>query len=132
MTSYHWHRYSAAESFERIRLGKSLWVAFGDFLDDWHRSQPEDRLVLVQEPPVPVVTLEEQHWATLFAAAVELLSPQEHLSVPNWVMTPHYYLQDPWYPEAKTTNFRRLLEETTPEIFKRHNVFSGDRILERA
>ncbi len=57
---------------------------------------------------------------------------QEHLSIPNWVMAPDYHLEDSWYPEATTANFRRLLEATTPETFKRHNVFSGDRILERA
>lgn len=32
MATYHWHRYSAAESFERVKRGENPWVAPGDFL----------------------------------------------------------------------------------------------------
>ncbi|HZS77570.1 MAG TPA: hypothetical protein VFA41_13235 [Ktedonobacteraceae bacterium] len=131
MTSYHWHRFSVAEAFERIQQGENPWVAFGDFLDDWHRSQPEDRSALVQQAPGEARTEDEQRWAALFAATVEMLCTKEQLPIPGWVTSPRYYLQEPWYPEARTANLRRLQEETTPETFKRHNVFSGDRILER-
>ena len=50
MEKYHWHRYTALESFDRIKKGEDPWVAHGDFLDDWRRSNHEDRLELVNEP----------------------------------------------------------------------------------
>ena len=50
MATYHWHRYSAAEGFRRFKQGENPWVALGDFLDDWRRSQREDRLSLVAQP----------------------------------------------------------------------------------
>jgi hypothetical protein len=127
-----WKRFSVAHSFQRLQQGENPWVAYGDFLDDWYRSRPEDRLMLAQEAPVEARNEDEQHWAALFAATVEMLCTQEQIPVPAWVTTPHYYLQEPWYPEARTANLRHLQEETTPELFKKHNVFSGDRILERA
>lgn len=131
MASYHWHRYSVAEGFQRLQQGENPWVALGDFLDDWRRSQQEDRLSLVTQPLEEAITSDEQRWAALFAAAVEQLCVIEQLPVPDWAATPRYYLAEPWYPEARTENLRRLLAETTPEIFKKHNVFGGDSILSR-
>jgi len=131
MTAYHWHRYSAAESFDRLRQGEDPWVALGDFLDDWRRSLHADRLVLVQEPLQEPLTPEEQQWAALFAATVEQLCTQEQLPRPSWTTIPKYYLSEPWYPGVRTEKLRRLQEETTPEIFKQHNVFGGEKLLDR-
>lgn len=131
MASYHWHRYSVAESFERFLQGESPWVALGDFLDDWKRSQPSDRFELVEKPIPPVTTVEQQHWAALFAATVEQLCAQEQIPPPSWAISPQYYLPEPWYLGVKTENLRRLHEQTTPEIFKRHNVIGGEQILSR-
>lgn len=131
MTLYHWHRYSAAESFARIKQEENPWVAFGDFLDDWRRSQPEDRFALVVQPLGETLTPEEQRWAALFAATVEQLCSQENLSPPAWTTSPRYYLSEPWYPAARTEKLRRFQAEMTPEVFKKHNVFGGERILQR-
>jgi hypothetical protein len=131
LSLYHWHRYSAAEGFQRIKQGENPWVALGDFLDDWRRSQHEDRLELVTQPLEPPITPDEQHWAALFAATVEQLCALEQLACPAWAGTPDYFLTEPWYPEARTENLRRLVAETTPAIFKNHNVFGGEDILSR-
>lgn len=131
MTIYYWHRYSAAESLERIMQGEDPWVALGDFLDDWRRSNHGDRFALVEQPLEESSTLEELQWAALFAAAVEQLCSQEQLSLPAWTMAPRYYLSEPWYLGVRTANLRRLQEETTPEIFKRHNIFGGEKLLNR-
>lgn len=130
-STYHWHRYSAAESFERLTQGENPWVALGDFLDDWRRSQPADRLALVEQPPREVTTPEEERWAALFAAVVEQLCTQENLLPPSWITSTQYYLPEPWYPGAKTDRLRRLYAETTPDIFKQHNILAGDRLLQR-
>jgi hypothetical protein len=131
MGSYYWHRYSAAESFERILQGESPWVAFGDFLDDWRRSESEDLLDLVTQPLEKAPSPEEQHWAVFFAAAIEQLCTSEGFSVPTWIMEPRYYLQDPWYPTARKEKMRHFMEETTSEIFKQRKVFAGDRVMLR-
>lgn len=131
MGSYYWHRYSARESFGRILQGEYPWVAFGDFLDDWRRSDSEDRLDLVVQPLENPSTSDEQHWAALFAAAIEQLCASEGLPAPAWVTEPRYYLPEPWYPTARKEKLRQIMEETTPEIFKRHKVFAGDRVLMR-
>lgn len=131
MTVYHWHRYSAAESFERIIRKEDPWVALGDFLDDWRRSNHEDRSVLVSQPLAEASTLEELRWAALFAATVEQLCSLENLPLPSWATAPRYYLSEPWYLGVRTENLRRLQEESTPEIFKRHNVFGGENLLYR-
>ena len=131
MATYYWHRYSAAEGFERITQGENPWVALGDFLDDWRRSQHEDCLALVEQPLCEATTVEEERWAALFATVVEQLCTQDNLLPPSWVMSKKYYLADPWYPDVKTERLRRLYEETTPEIFKKHNILAGDRLLQR-
>jgi len=132
MGSYHWDRYSAAESFQRIKQGEQPWVALGDFLDDWRRSDPEDRLELVAQPLEEVTTPDEQRWATLFAGAIEELCLAEGFAVPGWIMEARYYLQEPWYPTARKEALRRFMEETTPRAFKQRKVFIGDRALLRA
>lgn len=129
--SYHWHRYSAAESFERLVQGENPWVALGDFLDDWKRSTPSDRFELVEQPLASVVTEEHLRWATLFAAAIEQLCAEGQITVPSWVLIPQYYLPVPWYLGVKTENLRRFHEQTTPPIFKRRNVIGGEQLLSR-
>ena len=57
---YRWHRYTSAESFQRILDGEDPWIAIGDFLDEWKREVVEDRAELVIEPiassiPLPLI-----------------------------------------------------------------------------
>jgi hypothetical protein len=86
---------------------------------------------LIEQPLEEAATLDEQRWAALFAATVEQLCTQEQFPSPAWASAPRFHLAEPWYPEARTENLRRLLEETTPVIFKKQNVFGGDSILSR-
>ncbi len=132
MSSYHWDRYTASESFERIKRGEYPWVAFGDFLDDWYRSRSEDRCDLITQPLAEAATAEEQRWATLFAGAIEELCQMDSIPMPIWIMESRYYLAEPWYPTARKEALRRFMEETTPQTFKQRKVFVGDRALLRA
>ena len=97
----------------------------------WRRSQPTDRLKLVEQPLRDVSTAEEVRWAALFAAVVEQLCYQENLPPPAWTRASRYYLPEPWYAGAKTERMHRLYEETTPDILKQHNIMVGDRLLQR-
>ena|SRR2546427_79941 len=131
MGNYRWQRYTAAESFARIKSGGNPWVAHGDFVDDWRRSALEDRLELATKAPHKVSTLEERQWAALFAASIEALCIQDGIEPPAWTRASKYTLPMPWYPEAKSKDMRRYLRETTPKLFTKHNVFAGDDVLSR-
>ena len=129
MKTYQWHRYTIAESFDRLTGGENAWVAFGDFLDDWKRSDHEDRYELIEAPLQD--SARHPQWAALFAAAVEQLCSLEQITSPAWIRDEKYYLPEPWYPTVRSEKMRLLYQEITPLIFKQHNVFSGDRVLER-
>jgi hypothetical protein len=113
---------------DRAKIRGSHW---GDFLDDWRRSAPADRFTLVTQAIAQATTDEEKRWSALFAASVEQLCSEEHLPVPAWTQASQYYLAEPWYPGVRTENLRRLQAETTPIIFKQHNIFGGDNLLAR-
>src|SRR6266851_4296829 len=112
MGSYNWHRYSAAESYERILQGEYPWVAFGDFLDDWLRSESEDRLELVSQPLGKASTPDEQHWAALFAAAIEQLCISEVLLFLPGLWSPVTIYRNPGIQQLEkkscVTSWRRL------------------------
>lgn len=131
MAKYRWHRYTASESFNRLKNGENPWVSHGDFIDDWRRSKREDRLELVSNPLPEVSTEQEKQWAALFVASIEQLCIQDELVIPSWTQDQKYRLQEPWYPEARSENMRRYLRETTSPIFAQYNVFGGNDILKR-
>jgi hypothetical protein len=123
---------TVADAFRRILHGERPWNAVGDFLEDW-RSLPEARERLIQEePPAPGDHPEMQRWAAFCAAMVEVLCQETGLPVPAWAQRPEYTLADPWYLyPGKHRKLMAWQEQTTPEPFKRRNIFGGDQILTR-
>lgn len=129
---YRWHRQTMRETFERIQqMPSQPWVALGDFLDDWRRSDWEDRSELVQEP---IGSLENdrdiQQWAAFCAATVEWLCWQNGLPLPGWTADPMYHLDVPWflYPGDLLKPWQLA---TTPTPFRMRNIFGGDHMLDR-
>ncbi len=131
---YRWHRQTIAETFDRIMSEESPWVPIGDFLDDWRRSDREDRPELVAmgiaSPPANQ-NPEAQRWSAFCAAMVEWLCWQDGLPFPAWTNREEYRLAEPWflYPGHL---LRAWQLATTPAPFKMRNIFSGDRVLNRA
>ena len=129
---YHWHRQTVAETFDRILHESSPWVPIGDFLDDWRRSDREDRLELVTEGIARVeVGHEAFRWAAFCAAMVEWLCWQDQLPFPSWTGDASYRLAEPWFLYPGDL-LRAWQLATTPAPFKMRNIFSGDRVLNRA
>ena len=120
---------TAATTLQRIASGTDPWLAFGQFLDDWRRTEPHARRRLASEPP-PDVKTEHVRWAALLAAAVEALSGQDRLPVPPWTSRPQYRLEEPWflYPGWRLRAWQ-LAATSVP--FRMRNIFGGDRILAR-
>lgn len=127
------HRYTAAETLDRIRAGTTPWVAIGDFLDDWRRSPPLHRLDLAMDSPEPAEPGGELHrWSALLAAIVDWLCWNEEPRVepPSWVTDPSTRLAKPWFLYSGW-QLRAWQLATTPAPFKMRNMFGGDRITAR-
>lgn len=121
---------TAAESLRLIVEGVDPWVAVGQFLDDWRRTDPLERPQLAIEP-LPEVGPQHLRWAALLAAAVEVLCAEDGASFPGWTGRAEYRLPEPWflYPGWRLRAWQ-LIETPTP--FRARNIFGGDRILARA
>ena len=136
--TYHWHRPTIAETFERIKTTAHPWVPIGDFLEDWRHSELADRLELVQlgfassdDAPESSEHSELQRWAAFCAAMVEWLCWQDGLPFPEWTSRPEYVLDEPWflYPGHLSRAWQLA---STPTPFKMRKIFTGDRVLNRA
>jgi hypothetical protein len=128
---YWWHRYTSAESFQRILDGEDPWIAIGDFLDEWKREDVKDRAELIETPLASLVPPTLHQWAAFFAAMVEELCLQDGLSVPPWTTDTRFILDYPWflYPGWRLKVWQLA---STPPSFKKRNIFGGDRMLLRA
>lgn len=78
---------------------------------------------------------ELHQWAVFCAASIEYLCGKYDLSVPTWIADPAYApLAQPWYhipamsPVLRHQIIREHLEAETPDVFKRQNIYCGNRI----
>lgn len=124
---------SARGTLIRIVDGTAPWVAIGDFLDDWNRSDYDARDQMIREPLSSTDSEELARWAALIAAAVDWLAwtaEPDRITPPAWVDAPEFILPRPWflYPGWRL-RMHQLVD--TPAPFKRRNIYGGDRILAR-
>ena len=117
--------------YEQICDGETPWVALGDFLNEWFIYCSDRRAELVADPIVlrKRATLKELQWATFIAASVEYLCWIYDLTCPHWAYKSCFQLKEPWYHALYLhEDVRAHLEHTTPEPFKRRNIYCGDRV----
>jgi hypothetical protein len=122
-----------ARAYEEICAGEEPWVALGNFINEWFMYATDRRAELVAEAPVegPVPTPEEHRWACFIAASVEYLCQQYAIPYPPWVHEHPdcYRLAEPWYDTLYLDEeIRAWLEETTPEPFRKRNIYCGERL----
>lgn len=133
-----------AKSYEEIldRVPGYPWVPLGNFMMDFFRNFPEQRVELLVDPlqvrrqwssdNQSEEEKEAHQWAVFCAASAEYLAHRYGLVCPEWVYDPAYApLPEPWYfaPMAyKKENVRLRAERTTPTEFARCNIFCGDKI----
>lgn len=120
----------AAAAFARILADEKPEVAIGDFLDDWRRTPPADRLRLAARPIGAASDAVSGRWAAYLAATVEQLCALDGLEAPAWVCRDAYRLAEPWFLVPGTA-LRAWLLVTTPVPFKRRNIFVGETALSR-
>src|SRR5581483_4685248 len=84
---------------------------------------------LIITPPGPAATAEGKRWAAFFAATVEELCTRTSYPCPAWVYKQDYRLEHPWFHSSQLSQ-RDWLLSTTPEPFKKRNIFVGGSILD--
>lgn len=124
---------SARQTLTRIVDGTAPWVAIGDFVDGWNRSDLRARDEMILEPLSAADSEELLRWAALIASAVDWLAwnaEPERVTPPAWMYGDEYILPPPWflYPGWRL-RMHQLVD--TPSPFKRRNIYGGDRTLSR-
>jgi hypothetical protein len=124
--------YTMQMAYQDIVQGERPWNALGNFLNSWLDYADDHREALVQdalEMP-PMLTEEQQRWASFCAASVEYLCTHYQISCPDWVHNPAYILADPWFKGlgAHKPAIQARLRQETPEPFTRRNIYCGKRV----
>ena len=118
-----------ADVAAQISQGEDPWFALGCFLHDWWCHTEEVRRDLIAEPPAPALTLEARRWAAFCAATVEELCSRTAFAYQAWINQHDYFLEQPWFYHPQLSQ-RDWLLSTTPEPFKRRNIFVGGSVLD--
>ena len=124
---------TASQSFERVRRREDPWVAFGDFLDDWGRAEPDQRALLVALPIVITEDAPERRWAALYVAAIDWLcwTSTPRVDAPRWLADSVYVLPSPWFVvEGNALHSWQLVESPAP--FRMRRIFTDGSVVARA
>ncbi len=121
--------HSIADAATQIYRGEKPWYALGNFLHDWWCYAVDYRQDLIAEPPATAPTAEGRRWAAFCAATVEELCFRTSFPCPAWTNQQDYFLEQPWYYYPQLSQ-RDWLLSTTPEPFKRRNIFVGGSVLD--
>ena len=124
---------TASQSFGRIRRGEDPWIAIGDFLDDWHRAEPDQRARIVMEPIATSEDDPDRRWAALITAAIDWLcwTTEPRLHGPAWLADPIYVLPTPWFVvEGAALHTWQLIQSPTP--FRMRRIYTDSNVVARA
>lgn len=119
-------------SFEEICAGADPWLPLGNLMHQFFGYYKHLRAELVCEPvEIPQhLSAALFRWAVFCAASVEYLCGLYDLACPAWALAAHFALDEPWYCAigADLPQVQAKLRQTTPDPFKRRNVFCGERV----
>lgn len=118
-----------ADVVVHIEQGDDPWLYLNDFLHDWWRYAINNRHDLIMRPPTPTTTLEGERWSAFCAATVEELCLRTSFPCPQWIQQQVYFLAEPWFLHSQPSQ-REWLLATTPEPYRRRNVFVGGNVLD--
>lgn len=121
--------HSVADAVVSVDQGEDPWFALGRFIHDWWCYAVDRRQDLINIPPAPTTTAEGKRWAAFLAATVEELCSRTSFPCPTWIYKQDYKLEYPWFHSPQLSQ-RDWLLSTSPEPFKRRNIFVGGSVLD--
>jgi hypothetical protein len=121
--------HTIAEVSAQIDQSEDPWFVLGCFLHDWWCYARDHRQELICEPFLPATTSEGKHWVAFCAATVEELYLRTAFPFPDWLSQDTSILDVPWFVSSPTSQQETLLS-TTPEPFRRRNVFVSGSVLD--
>ncbi|HEY1390368.1 MAG TPA: hypothetical protein VGF38_17660 [Ktedonobacterales bacterium] len=137
-----------ARAYAAIAAHTDPWVALNEFFHEWFDYSRAERLQLIVEDVLPgglSILLDTPsgelprkerdrrwRWAVFCTAAADYLCMRDEITPPAWVADPRYTLAEPWYyfgiRDPLTPEEQAYLEQATPDLLRRRNVFCGDRV----
>ena len=124
---------TVSQYFDLLRAGEDHWIALGDFLDDWYRAEPDQRVLMIAEPIFVDESDPDRRWAALFVAVVDWLSwiADPQVDPPAWLMNDVFILPEPWFvAEGEALRAWQLMESPTP--FRMRRIYVDPSIVSRA
>lgn len=121
---------SISDTFNLISNGEDFYISLGNFLDEFYRSDTNQRILIIGTEPVDLNIPTYQK--AFLAATVHKLANDYNLKVPDWVFKSEYYSHDePYFDCNARGNLRKLFLYKSPTEFKHRNIFVDENVLER-
>lgn len=100
-------------------------LPYMQFVDDFRRLPPHERLSLVQEDAKG----DNEQYVALISSIVNHLCDESGLEPPNWSLADHW-LKTPWFVSGVNSLYAFALLES-PFFFRRNNIFVLGNFLDR-
>lgn len=121
-----------AQTYEKLSTGEDFRVGIGEFMNSFFLYYVKGRQDLLDDIPQvgDNITDEQRPWLAFVAGAAEYLAERYKLICPEWAKNPDYALKEQWYTPACEVfpGLKAQFQETSPEPFRKRNVFCGDHI----
>lgn len=124
-----------AVTYKELSEGERFRLAVGNFMNEFFMYSVHSRQALLDDPiQLPEIPTKAQRNSAAFcAAAADYLAQRYHLRCPEWALDPMLVLAEPYYiVRAESPTLRASLSASTPEPFRRRNVFCGEKIFTNA
>lgn len=122
---------------EHHRDYEALLRLTSNFIQRWNSANAADKRAMIFEAPSTCLRHRTtRKWGARLAATVEELARRDGIRIPDWVYDPAWQLTWQWYPlvpgKDPSPRLRAMLRESTPDGFRRRNVFAGRSAIARA
>ena len=110
--------------------GADFFIVLGDFLDEFYRSDPFTRSMMLQDMPVD---MPKPEMLPFLAATAHRLANVYKLNAPQWVFNSCCYLPgpEPFFGCGAMGKLRLLFMYKSPPEFKHRNLFVDENVLLR-
>ena len=110
--------------------GEGFYILLGDFLDAYYAAEDDQRMGMVEKPPLDMGNPE---CVPFLAATAHKLAVDFGLKPPQWAFEPRCYLpgDSPFFACKAKGKLRLLFMYKSPPEFKHRNLFVDENALAR-